>query len=84
MCNSGVFLQFQIDVVSINTHNAKKIVKFYNAVKHLSNDGIALKHSYEEHGLVTGKQYRISKLEIFIYHLDVCKENLSKMMNYYA
>lgn len=83
MYKPGSYLMFQLNVSSMDDKTAYKMPKFYEAVKHLSNEYVSLKFSYEEQGLVTRKVYKISELEIYIFDLERCKENLTEIMRYY-
>ena len=79
----GSYMMFQLNVSSMDDKTAYKMPKFYEAVKHLSNEFVSLKFSYEEQGLVTRKVYKISELEIYIFDLERCKESLTEMMRYF-
>ena len=83
MYQPGTYIMFQLNVSSMDDKTAYKMPKFYEAVKHLSNEFVSLKFSYEEQGLVTRKVYKISELEIYIFDLEGCKESLTEMMRYF-
>lgn len=83
MYKPGSYMMFQFNVTSAKHEVANKLSKFYEAIKHLSNEHVILTYSCQEHGLVTKKVYKVNEVEIYIFDLEKSKETLTEMMRYY-